>query len=64
MDLMGVSDGRKINGAERIANTEPEISNGCRRSSVTAPASAELSVVSPVQQNALEVSSRKEQGET
>lgn len=65
MDLMGVSDGLKMNGAERIATKEPEISNGCRRSSVTAPASTELSIVSnPVQQNALEMSSRKDGGET
>lgn len=65
MDLMGVSDGLKINDAERIATTEPEISNGCRHSSVTAPASTELSIVSyPVQQNALEMSSRKDRGET
>lgn len=61
MDLMGVSDGLKMNGAERIATKEPEISNGCRRSSVTAPASTKLSIVSnAVQQNALEMSSRKD----
>lgn len=57
---MGVSDGWKINGAERIANKEPEISNSCRCSSGTAPASTELSRVKPVvQQNALEMPSRR-----
>lgn len=65
MDLMGVSDGCKINGTVRIATNEPEISNDCWRSSVTAPASTELSVVSNrVQQNALEMSFREERGDT